>query len=415
MVVIIIKVLINTAYYEPEIAASLYLLKNIAEGLAENGFDVTIITPYPTRGIQNKSRFNKKEIFYYNNGSLLIKRYYAGKEHKNTFLRFIRYLYIHCISFVKIMFTKFDIIFIQSTPPTQAFFAIIIKAFKHTPVIYNVQDLFPESMVNSNLIKKRSILYKLAEKIELFARAKSDHIVVISEKFKNNLIKKDSRIKNISIIENWVEEEKVYPIDKKNNKLLIDLGINPDNFIIFYAGNIGHSQNIDLIINVSKKLRIYEDIKIIIIGDGVNKKNLEKRIQTDKLYNLILLPFQEYDNISYVYSIGDVGLIISKKGIGLNSVPSKTWSIMAAQRCVVASFDIDTELGKVISQSNCGYIIDPNDEEKLLKIILLLYQDRNLLSSLGINGRNYIEKNLNKSLQIKKYVNIFKNILKNID
>jgi len=124
-----------------------------------------------------------------------------------------------------------------------------------------------------------------------------------------------------------------------------------------------------------------------------------------------MLPFQPYEDISHVFSLGDAGLVISKPGVGENSVPSKTWSILSASRPVLANFD-ENELKEIVDKHRCGIFTKAGDKETFKEAILKLYQDRELCTELGKNGRQFILNNLTKAVGTQKYVDVIKSFEK---
>ena len=109
-----------------------------------------------------------------------------------------------------------------------------------------------------------------------------------------------------------------------------------------------------------------------------------------------------------MFSLGDVGLIISKPGVGNNSVPSKTWGIMAAERPILASFDEKSDLANLIKKINCGFVVNAGDEKKLYDAIKFLYENRKKIKCEGRNGRKYVIENLNKEKGTIKYLEILR-------
>jgi glycosyltransferase involved in cell wall biosynthesis len=120
-----------------------------------------------------------------------------------------------------------------------------------------------------------------------------------------------------------------------------------------------------------------------------------------------MLPFQPYKDISQVFSLGDASLVISKPGVGANSVPSKTWSIMSASRPVLANFD-ENELKDIITRNNCGIFTKAGDKEAFKESILALYRDRELAREMGRNGRKFVMENLTREHGTARYVEIIK-------
>ncbi|HZK60948.1 MAG TPA: hypothetical protein VFC41_02650, partial [Anaerovoracaceae bacterium] len=111
-----------------------------------------------------------------------------------------------------------------------------------------------------------------------------------------------------------------------------------------------------------------------------------------------------YKDIAQSFSLGDVGLVISKKNIGQNSIPSKTWNIMAAELPVLASFDQDNEIFSVVQEANCGICVPAENKDALKNAILYFYHNRLIAQEMGINGRKYVLENLSKNNAVKQYV-----------
>ena len=168
----------------------------------------------------------------------------------------------------------------------------------------------------------------------------------------------------------------------------------------------------DMLLEVAKELETTEsEIQFVLIGEGAYKKRVQEIIAEQNIGNVTLLPFQPYEDISHVFSLGDVGLVISKPGVGENSVPSKTWSILSASRPVLANFD-ENELKSIVNDNQCGIFTKAGDKEAFKKAILDLYQDRARCEQLGRNGRDFILKNLTRAVGTQKYVDVIKSFEK---
>ena len=402
------KILLLNAYYEPEVAASLYLCTNLYEDLATNGFDVELFAPLPTRGVSNEVRKEYKIRRYEVkcNGNLKIHRISIPKESKKSILRALRYIWLNIVFLYYGLRTETDLIFLQSTPPTQGAMGAILKKIKKVPVIYDLQDIFPDSLVNTGLTTKDSIIYKIGQKVELFTYKHMDKLIVISEDFKRNIMAKGVREEKIEIVYNWVDENEVVPIERNNNILIEKYGLDKDKFYVTHCGNIGLTQNMDMLVVVAKELENNPDICFLVIGDGAYKHELEKQIKEKCIKNIILLPFQPYEDIAHVFSLGDVGLVISKLNVGQNSVPSKTWSIMSAERAVLASFDSNSELNRIIGNAECGICVEAEDKLAFKTAILKLYDNKELSSRMGKNGREFVLNNLTRNVGTRKIMDL---------
>lgn len=410
------KVLFLPAYFYPEQAASSYLGVNRFEAYSKEGFDMVVYTPVPSRGISAEVReeyMKKREEKMYSD-KMTVHRFSLPSEGKNPLARAFRYFLQVCKHFNRAVFAKdarsCDLVFLSSTPPIQGAMGAMIKKCSGKKFIYCVQDVFPDSLVNTGLTKKGSLLWKIGRVIENFTYRNADKIIVISNDFKENIMAKGVPEEKIEVIYNWVDQNAVVDIPREENKLFDKYGLDRNKFYITYSGNIGLSQNMDMLLNVAKKICETTNIHFVLIGEGAYKAEVEKRVKEEDIKNVTLLPFQPYEDISHVFSLGDMGLVISKPGTGAASVPSKTWSIMSASRPVLANFD-ENELKTIIEQNKCGVFTKAGDENAFIAAILDMHTNSELCKEYGRNGRQFVMDNLTKEVGTQKYVDVIRSVV----
>lgn len=402
------KAIFPCSYYLPETAASLYITDNIVHACAENGVEVDLFTPTPTRSVPEGATWEREEQQV--DGKLRIHRFHLYGEGKNPLLRALRYLLGELILLHKCLWTKYDVAFIDSTPPIQGLKMPLIKWFKRKPTVYNAQDIFPDSLVGTGLTQKGSLIWKIGRIVEKITYKYSDKIIVISEDFKKNLMEKGVPEEKIVVVYNWVDQNAVVNVDRAENKLFDKYGLDREKFYVTYNGNIGLTQNMDMLLSVAEELQqTHQDINFVLVGNGAYLDDVKRIVVERKLSNVHLLPFQPYEDISYVFSLGDVSLVISKPGVGSNSVPSKTWSIMSASRPVLANFD-ENELKDIVAKNKCGIFTKAGDKEAFKEAILKLYSDKELCKEYGKNGRQFVMDNLTKEVGAGKYVEVIKSV-----
>jgi glycosyltransferase involved in cell wall biosynthesis len=407
------KILLLPNYFDPEIAASLYLSNNRNAAFTAAGFTLEVHVPTPTRGISKEIRkqYKQKKTESLYDGKMIVHRFPMFREGKNPLIRTIRYTLCCIIQFLKGCFSKnIDLIFVTSTPPIQGTMAAILKKVKKVPFIYNLQDIFPDSLVSTGLTLENSVIWRTGRIIENFIYHNADKIIVISEDFKRNIMLKGVPEKKIEVVYNWVNENEVVNIEREDNKLFDKYNLDRNKFYITYCGNIGLSQNIDLLLNVAKELEPLDDIRFVLIGEGVYKTKTLEIIRNNHIQNISVLPVQPYEDISYVFSLGDVGLVISKPNTGRNSLPSKTWSIMSAERPVLANFD-ENELKEIVENNHLGIFTKAGDKETLKEAILSFYHNPDKCMEMGKNGRDFVLKNLTRNIGTSKYINIVKQVV----
>lgn len=407
------KVLQLTGYFLPEKAASIYLVENRLEAFANEGFDMVIHASRPTRGLSDEEYAeykNRKEEMMYD-GKLRVHRFAMYREGKNPVLRAMRYSFNWIIQLWYGLTEKnVDCVYLESTPPIQGLLGSLLKIFRNIPFVYCLQDIFPDSLAGTSLAKKGGLLWKIGRVIEDFTYKHADKIIVISEDFKKNIMAKGVPEDKIVVVYNWVDQNAVVDIPREKNKLFDKYNIDRKKFYIEYSGNIGLTQNMDMLLEVMKELKTtHPDIGLVLVGEGAYKAQVEEIVKRDELTNVTMIPFQPYEDISHVFSLGDAGLVISKPGVGANSVPSKTWSIMSASRPVLANFD-ENELKDILAGNECGIFTKAGDKEAFKQSIIKLYENRDLCKKYGTNGRQFVMDNLTREVGTQKYVDVIKEV-----
>lgn len=405
------RVLFLNAYFYPEEIASSYLGHNIREALVQDGLSVVLYTPVPSRGISDEVRKEygtekRDEVWY--DGSMVIHRIPMYKESKSAFSRAVRYSLVVIKLFNRGLYAKdakeCKVQFIPSTPPIMGMMASFIKLFTKKSFVYCLQDVFPDSLVGTGMTHKGSLLWRIGRKIEDFTYRNADRIIVISEDFKRNIMAKGVPESKIEVIYNWVDADSVYPVSKEDNPLFEEFGLSRGCFTVVYAGNLGNAQNLDIILSAAYML---PQIQFVIFGKDGQEEEIRKRIVKDSLNNVHLFPLQPMERVSYVYSLGDAGVVSCKAGLGGSAMPSKTWSIMSCGRPVIASFD-EGELKDILEDNKCGVFTHAGVVQEFVDAVKLLAHNPVLCEEMGRNARQFILENLTKEVGTQKYVDVIK-------
>jgi glycosyltransferase involved in cell wall biosynthesis len=256
-------------------------------------------------------------------------------------------------------------------------------------------------------ILKNKYLIKMFEIMERFVYRKANCITVHSEKNKLHVARRGG--KRVIVMPNMVDTEFIKPMEKYNS-FREEHGLG-DKFVVSFAGTMGYSQDLDVVLECAKLLERYEDILFLLVGDGVEKKRLETKAKKMKLGNVKFLPMQPKHRYPYVLAASDVSLVTLKKEVKTPVVPSKILSIMASGRPVVGCMNLNGDAPELIEEAQCGYCIEAENSEKLAEVILELYKDRKKLKEFGKNGREFAEKNLSKRVITEKYEKLFMELI----
>ena len=404
------KLLFLNSYYYPEVVSSLYLVENRLETFANAGIDMEMLVPSPTRGVDNGTRkkYQSQKVEYKFNKRLKINRFPLFKEYQSSLLKGFRYLLVNLNHLIRGLFVRnVDCIFCTSTPPTTGIIAALLKKVKRVRFVYNLQDIFPDSLVALGCRNKKSFLWWIGRRIESFIYKNADAIIVISEDFRKNLLSKGVSDEKIHVVYNWVDQNVVKPVKKEDNTLYKLFDIPKDKFTVVYAGNMGHAQNIQIIIETAKQLSNC-DIQFLLFGKGPLKEKIEE-VKKAGLDNIYFLPFQPYEKVSSVYGMGNVAIVSCKKGLGGSAMPSKTWSIMASGTAVIANFD-PGELKDIIEKYECGMYTEAENTESFKDAILKYYENADLCRTQGENGVATVTEYFSREIGTKKYLEIIQKI-----
>jgi colanic acid biosynthesis glycosyl transferase WcaI len=278
--------------------------------------------------------------------------------------------------------------------------ASVIGAAKGAPFIYNVQDLYPETPVQTGQLRN-PMAVRLLGWLERFMYSRATHVSVISNAIGENIVAKGVPAEKLSTIPNFVDTDFIRPLPKENYfSYRFDLA---DKFVVTHAGNVGYVYDLETLIETASILRSQRDIQFLIVGDGVARPQLEAKVQALGLENVRFLPFQPRDQLPLLRAASDVQVALYKRGSSRYSMPSKVYEIMASGRPVVASADTDSDLWNLVRDTRCGICVDPHDPSQLASAIMALHADPPLRSRMGERGRREADETYSVEAVVERY------------
>lgn len=404
------KVIFPFSYYYPEQCAGIFVVDDLMHRLAAEGDESVIYVPTPTRNVREGVEWKRKEVHC--DDKMVVKRFRMYGEGKNPVLRALRYCFCELVYLHHLLWDKYDVAFIDSTPPIQGLKLPIVRLFRKCPVVYNAQDLFPDTLSGTGLAKKGGLLWKIGSWVARVTFNNTDKIIAISEDIKRTLVEeKGIPADKVVVVYNWVDSDAVVPIAKEENPLFEEFGLNREKFHVVYAGNLGNAQNINIVVDAAARLRDNENVEFVVFGSGGLESDIRARIETEGLKNLRLLPLQPVERVKYVYSLGDVCLVSCKEGLGGSAMPSKTWSILSCGRPVLANFD-EGELQMILTKNQLGVFTKAGDLEGFVEAISQLAAEPEKCEKMGARGRQFILDNLTKDAGTRKYAEVLRSVCK---
>ena len=387
------RLLVITPHFAPDTAPTGTIVTELVSNWCKQGHQVHVITSFPWYKDHEvaddwKNRFIKKTI----NGSVEITRVYPFPNKKsNLFIRGLGFLSFSLLVSMLSVFSKgpFDVVYALS-PPIPLGMAGKVASMRHRcPLIFNVQDIFPDAAIETGVLRSK-LLVRLAKIFEKISYHSSEVITVLSEDMRENITRKlsDSKKKPVvSVIPNFAlkeffhtEEENEY---KKENNL-------EGKIVVMYAGNLGYSQPLELIVDSAKIHLDTENLIYVVNGGGVKTDYIKREAKV--IRNLVFVEYQPIERLPEVLSSADIHLVMLKSGLGDVSVPSKIYNIFASGKPVVVSVDSGTELERLVLEAEAGFVVAPDKPDAFHEAIRKLSDDSSLRNKMGNSAQMAAKK-----------------------
>ncbi len=396
---------IHTMYFLPEFGSAPVLMNELAAYLSLKGHKVEVITTMPRKNNDKRYKgrfFSSKED---SSSGFDIKRFRVG-SFPGALGRLLAWTLYSLFSAGNVLFTaKKDIFFLRLPPLQLGVSGILAKKLRGSRFIVNLQDIHPDLAVESGILKNK-LLIRMAYLFERWVYSYADLIIVISEGFKNNLLKKGVNAGKIKIIPNWVDTEFVRPLARDNHvseKLALK-----DKFVVMYAGTISLSSIVSLnsLLDAAALLQNDQDILIVIVGEGLKKDSLVEKAEKMKLTNILFTGFLPHEDIPFLFASADLLLVPVDVNKSELSLPSKLYNCMASGRPILSLAPGNSEIDSFVKDSGCGVSVAPGDINKIKDVILELKADPGYRSKMGERGRDYVLNNFSKDKVLKVYEDI---------
>jgi colanic acid biosynthesis glycosyl transferase WcaI len=267
-----------------------------------------------------------------------------------------------------------------------AYFSVL----RRTPAIYSVHDVYPDVGISLGIFRNRVAVWGVTA-LERFCLKRAGRVRILAESFAptmHNLGVPDSKL---VLIYDWVDTDLIRPLPRDNafaNEQMLT-----EKFVVLYAGNIGLSQGLQTVLKSAQQMAGYPDIEFVFVGDGSGRERLVAQAKESKLTNVRFLPFQSRARLPEVLATADISLVMLQRGMGAQSLPSKSFSILASGRPLVSGVDEDSDMSRLIQRSEAGICVPPEDPDRLAEAILHLRGNPTLRERLGRNGRDYALRN----------------------
>jgi colanic acid biosynthesis glycosyl transferase WcaI len=388
-----LRLIVLCPHFEPDMAPTGVVMTRIVHELAARGHELHVVTSLPwyrKHQVETGWAGALWRVEKTTWGSISRVQPFAGQTKSNLVRRAVGFILFSYFVGLRALFAggfwrRADGVLAMSPPLTLGLIGLHTKLFRGGKLVFNIQDVFPDAAVETGAISNQRVI-AAASWLERVSYRRSDSVVLLSDDLANNVQRKlDQKFhKRIRVIPNFVDTQAIVPMSRLTNYRR-ELGVD-ESLVVMYAGNVGFSQSLELMIEAA---RVLPNVIFVINGEGAARKSLEAKAHA--LSNVKFGDYQDASRLSEVLATGDLHVVPLRRGLGSVSVPSKTYSILAAGRPICAAIDLDTEVPRILAAANAGVCVEPDNQSAFVSAIAAMISDRKSLEEMGASGRKWVE------------------------
>lgn len=402
------NLLILSNYFPPEVGSGPHLPCELAESLVERGHEVTVVTGFPRYNVpvmpaEYRWRLTKRE----NVRGIDVVRINAPNFYGRSVLSrgMVQLLAPPVLALRAVMRRRPDLVYTVSPPLMMGVVGHWIARRFRVPCVVNVQDLFPQTLVDLGILRNQRIV-RAFEAMERYVYRRATAITVMSDGNGRFVIERGADAAKVHTVFNWVDTDAIRP-GVRANSFRKDHEIG-DEFVVLFAGTMGWSQSLDVVIDAAIEMRHDPGVLFLLVGGGAEQDRIRQRAEATP--NVRFLPMQPKDVYPQVLAAADVALVTLRPEVATPTVPSKISTIMAAGRPLVASIPLG-DADKFIEEARCGLVTKAGDGKSLAEAIRTLKANPSLAHEMGVNGRRYAEEKLSRGSCVSRLESVFRHVL----
>jgi len=411
-----VKILYLSQYYPPEIGAPAGRVAELSRLWVEAGHQVTVLTGFPNHptGIvppEYRRKFRRLVAKEKDQGVNIVRTWLLPLPNRKAHERMLNYSSFCVSSAITGMFLdQPDLVIATSPQRLVALSGWWLARRKRIPFVFEVRDLWPESLVAVGLDNVDSLLHRSLARIAGFLYRNCDRVVVVTPAFKDHLIARwKVPEKKIHVVENGVDT-RLFGNAPPDPALRRNLGMS-NKFVVSYIGTMGNAHGLETVLEAASLLKERApNVLFLMIGAGAETERLVSRARSRALSNLHFLGQQPREKIPDFIHASDVCLVLLKGTELFKTVlPTKMLEFMSCARPVILG--VDGYAREVLTRAKAGIHVQPENASHLADAILRLASDPVLCQALGQNGRRYILQHFARSHTASAYLDVLQDLL----
>ena len=410
------KILYLSQYFPPEMGAPAARAAELSAHWARMSHDVTILTGFPNHptGVippEWRSRFRQLRYSEIINGVRVERTWLWPLPNRKAHERALNYASF-CLSAAisGLDLPKPDVVIATSPQLLVALAGWWLAQWKRVPFVFEVRDLWPESLAAVGAGGEDSVLHRTLAAVADFLYRRADRIVVVAPAFKDHLIQRwRVPAEKIAIVENGVETDLFRP-DPGAAEVRTELKLE-GRFLISYIGTMGMAHGLDTLISTAEQLQqTLPNATFLLIGEGTEKQRIVDLAAARRVTNIQFLDQQPRERIPAYVSASDVCLVLLKRADLFKTViPTKLLEYMACARTVIVA--VDGQSRQIVEAARAGVYVPPEDSQALAQAIQALAQNPEQRMQMGASGRQYIVEKFSRAQTAQNYISVLTQLL----
>jgi len=409
------KILYVSQYFPPEMGAPAARAAELSRLWVSQGHEVSVLTGFPNHptGVvppEYRKQFRRLVVRTCVDGVDVVRTWLLPLPNRRSWERALNYSsFFMSAAATGTFLPRIDVVIGTSPQLLVGLAAWWIARRQGVPFIFEVRDLWPESLAAVGAGSPQSILHRTLSRVASFLYRNSDHIVVVTPAFKSYLAEHwRVPLGKMSVVENGVDTRLFSPEaeDASTRKELDAEG----KFVVSYIGTMGMAHGLETLLEAARLLQ-YRAPKVmfLLVGEGAEKQRLENLTKSQGLTNVRFLDQQSREHIPAYICASNAGLVMLKKAELFKTVlPTKLLEFMSCARPVILA--VDGEARRIMDEAGAGIFVEPQNASDLAAAIVQLAGDPQLCCVLGSNGRRYVARHFARQQTAARYIDVLENV-----
>jgi glycosyltransferase involved in cell wall biosynthesis len=410
-----VKILYVSQYFPPEMGAPAARVSELSHYWAKEGHEVTVLTGFPnhpTGVIPREYRGKMRRLVMRENvdGVNVVRTWLFPFPNRKASERMLNYSSF-CISAAGtgIFVSRPDVLIATSPQLLVGLSGWWLARIKRVPFVFEVRDLWPESLAAVGIGNQDSLLNRSLGAIAGFLYKRSDHIAVVTPAFEDYLIRTwGVPPEKLSVVENGVQTDQFTP-DVNSVDLRKQLGAE-GKFVVAYIGTMGIAHGLETLLQAAAELKkTMPNVLFLMVGEGADKERIENRARLQELTNILFVGQQAREKVPEFICASDACVVLLKKtDLFKTVIPTKMLEFMSCARPLILG--VDGQARKIMDEAKAGLFVQPENVSALVNAIIRLANNSSLCETFGRNGRDHIVKRLSRQQTARVYISILEDV-----